>query len=486
MAKISISQIFEKRRKIRLLTGFCVLILLAVSFEFLTHNPKAGEAALVYPCAFNATDSISANDSTCENQDVVIRNPGTVVTIAGHHTFKSLTISDHAVLTHEAFAEADIISRTRDTDKEIYINTTGDVKIQSGASIKADGRGYLGGTKLNLIGKGPNGGGGSRAYSDDESSDAVAGGGANGGNGGSGADQENANQGSGGTMYDYSIPPTGTYNYADSTGAIFQPGSGGGAADGMGVIANGGAGGGRIKLIVGGSLHMDNDTSISANGEKGSKITERNAVSSGGGAGGSIILQATSFTFDGAWYYNVNGGVCDTTGGAACDHGDSPATGAGGAGREHFSQVVAGQTITVNSPNPNILISAVGGDGVDNGGTFWGNSGSGGGGFISITSPAQNVTIQKTLTAVNRNNANPKNKNFNPYALQIGDQILVTIKLSNTTANQVVTVTDTPLALPNNSHSCVPDSSSSWVANKQITIPSNGVAPLYTYTCTVK
>jgi hypothetical protein len=384
-----------------------------------------------------------------------------------------LTISNGAVLTHAAFTEADIVDQTHDSAKEVYITTTEDVRLVNGGSINVDGKGFIGGgpDQASFNGKGL--GGGKYAYTYGTNQDALAGGGGNGGTGGAGVGGQS--QGAGGKAYDYqgSVP--------------FNPGSGGGGADGYTNKVSGGAGGGRIKLIIGGTFKMENGTSISANGAEGSYDPGANgAAAGGGGSGGTIILQASSFAFTGAWKDDVDGGLCDTKD-AACDTDSYPngssLAGAGGAGRKHFYQVDMGQNnIDAGDNNPNILISAIGGAGRDDGGSVPGVSGSGGGGFLSMVGVSHSVTIQKTLTAVKRNGV--ANKSFNPYALQIGDQIRVTIKLSNTTPNQVVTVTDTPLAIQGGSHKCEPDPGQS--PSGDVTANSSGVALPFTYTCMVK
>ena len=99
-----------------------------------------------------------------------------------------------------------------------------------------------------------------------------------------------------------------SYSY-DSMYEPTQYGSGGG--NGLHVV--GGRGGGRVVFKISEMLRLEGQ--VQANGES------RSSVSSGGGAGGSIVIRALNF--DGEGYVTVNGGS-----------GSSSATpyGGGGAG----------------------------------------------------------------------------------------------------------------------------------------------------------
>ena len=139
---------------------------------------------------------------------------------------------------------------------------SGDVEVEAGASINADGRGYSGN---NGSGNGGETGG-----------PPSGGGGAHGGNGG--LSSSNA---LGGVAY----------------GAISTP-SNLGSGGGFGSTGMGGAGGGLIRLNVRSNVTIHG--MVSANGQNG--VNSR----SGGGAGGSIWITAQSLTGNGT--ISANGG----------------------------------------------------------------------------------------------------------------------------------------------------------------------------------
>jgi len=158
----------------------------------------------------------------------------------------------------------------------LALTSSGDVTIESGGVINADGAGYTGGQGpgAGLFFGGGGGGGGYGGY-----------GGASVGKGGGG-------------------------NYYGSTTQPADLGSGGGA--GSPSFGRGGSGGGAIQLTVKGTLTLDGQ--ITANGMKGA------SPGSGGGSGGSVFL--TMGNFQGKGSISANGGS-----------GEIPPGGGGGGGR---------------------------------------------------------------------------------------------------------------------------------------------------------
>ena len=148
----------------------------------------------------SATEHVSIEDDITVATDTLLQ--------AGEYTFNTLTVNNNAILTLAS-------DPTRDGFKGVHITTIGDLTIEAGSAISADGKGYLGGS-------GPGVGG---------DSGRAGGGGYGGGGGVAGA--------VGGSTY----------------GSISKPsdlGSGGGDS-----YVPGGAGGGAIRLDVGGTLTLD-------------------------------------------------------------------------------------------------------------------------------------------------------------------------------------------------------------------------------------
>ncbi len=146
--------------------------------------------------------------------------------------------------------------RTNETN--LVLNVLGDVNIGAACRIAVDGKGH----------PRTNGPGAGKVFS------GQGGGGGYGGVGGAAASGA-----AGGTNY----------------GSLTQPvhrGSGGGVGSGT-IPGGGGEGGGAIRLIVGGTLTLD-DGRLSANGSAGLQDD------SGGGAGGSIWVTASAITGSGS------------------------------------------------------------------------------------------------------------------------------------------------------------------------------------------
>ncbi len=191
-------------------------------------------------------------------------------------TFYNVTI-DNATLSH-----------SRNDDAETYqmnITVENNLSVDTDGAISVDARGYS-------AGNGP-GAGGEGAY------DYGSAGGAYGGESGIGSDTS---------------ARSGSYPYG-SLASPFNNGSGAGNINGTTV--RGGAGGGTIKLTINGTL--DNEGTISANGQEGDAGGIHDAP--GGGSGGSVWLIVDTLTGSG-----------DITANGANGETESYAAGGGGSG----------------------------------------------------------------------------------------------------------------------------------------------------------
>lgn len=206
---------------------------------------------------FTTPDTISAGEPTYEGCDITVS--GTTLYVRGPHTFASLVVTAGGAVRAVAL-------------DSITIAVEGDLRIEAGGRITADGRGFP-------IGSGPGVGGGS-----------PGGGGSHGGHGGVGGS-------AGGPTY-------GTF------AAPITFGSGGGLSG-----ASNANGGGAVRLVAGGELRIDGE--LSARGDTASTLTP--AYSPGGGAGGSVHVQAGTLS---------GGGRIDAGGGKGFNLG-----GGGGGGR---------------------------------------------------------------------------------------------------------------------------------------------------------
>ena len=187
---------------------------------------------------FTNNSIISSGDTNYDGLDIVVTN--CTITIDGTHAFASLQIRNGGILTHSV--------ATGHTG--LNLTTTGDVWVDEGGAINADGKGYLFSEGL---------GNGSQS-----GSPLTGNGAGHGGLGGSSAT-------GGGASYGSTQQPS----HKGSTGGL-----------------GGGSGGGALRLIVGGAFVLNG--SLSANGNSGS--TNR----SGGGSGGSIWITAQSLSGAGA------------------------------------------------------------------------------------------------------------------------------------------------------------------------------------------
>ncbi len=217
-----------------------------VAFAIAVLAAAAPSAAAPCSVTFTTPDSIRAAELTYEGCDVTVS--GTTLVIAGEHAFASLRVTANGLVVSPAL-------------DSLRLTITGDVTIDAGSRVSMNGRGYP-------LGSGPGSAGGSTP----------APGGSHGGRGGL-----SAGRASGPTCGSLTAPTT--------------PGSGGSIS---GVSA--GRGGGALRLAVGGMLRVDG--TLSADGDTASTLTP--AYSPGGGAGGSMYLDAG--TLEGAGTISANGG----------------------------------------------------------------------------------------------------------------------------------------------------------------------------------
>lgn len=201
-------------------------------------------------------------------QNVTLEAPGVLELYAtsplhtGSYSFTSITVRNGATLKLVSSGNGDT---NYSNDPGVKLNLA-NLTVEAGGKVSADGTGYPG---AHEAGTGP--GAGKSAW-------------ATGGGGGHGGYGQNA-AGAGGSPYD-SVPNP------------ILPGSSGGA--GQDIYHNylpGGAGGGAIWLVVSDTLQVDGE--ISADGVIGSGR-------SGGGSGGSILIETTNLTGTGG--IHANGG----------------------------------------------------------------------------------------------------------------------------------------------------------------------------------
>ncbi|MCP4317785.1 MAG: hypothetical protein GY789_17630, partial [Hyphomicrobiales bacterium] len=195
-----------------------------------------------------------------DDRDIIV--DGATLTVNGAHTFKNLTLTNNATLTH---------SDTTTTDEyRLDVTVTNTLTIETGSGIDVTGKGYLGASS------GGNSGNYGRTIGNTTT-------------GGSNTISGGSYGGLGGKYSSYAV--NAVY------GSIYNPdelGSGGGSAGG---VYRGGNGGGLARIVT-------NDIAlngrISANGGDGS------SGRSGGGSGGGILI--STGTLSGTGMISANGG----------------------------------------------------------------------------------------------------------------------------------------------------------------------------------
>lgn len=231
--------------------------------------PLAGASAVTF-----TTDTyISAGNTTYDGQDIAVQ--GCTLTVNGPHVFHSMSLvmgTTGAVLTHS-------LAPNGETNNRIQLGITGDFLVDGGCRVDVSGCGYLAeGTP-----------GAAPATADD------GGGGGHGGDGGY-------------AYFGPAVEPGGQGGF----GSVISPVSFGGSAAGtqdQGYVRC--PGGGAVKLVVGGTLTINGQ--ILANG------TSAWLNDQGGGAGGSVWIDAGVLA--------GNGPICANGGSGESSHGGG---GAGG------------------------------------------------------------------------------------------------------------------------------------------------------------
>lgn len=315
------------------------------------------------------------------------------------------------------------------TEIKLDLNIAGDFTVEDGGKIDVAGKGYLGGRENGEDGFGPGGGSGGDG-------DNGAGGGGHGGRGG-------LSEGINVTDYPDPIGPKTTRTISSggySNDAHTNPsdhGSGGGASGDN----NGGSGGGVVKISAK-NITLGGLGAIDASGITITASTSR----SGGGAGGTVNLKATS-TFS----MSLGSNVIQARGG----RGGGDYGGDGGGGRVAIvtnqlsggiteDKILEGADSGNTEPSNDLRIlptinvfeaELLGGASVVEDLTLAER------GTIYFSNGSVSNNVMKKLIPISRVGANPEN-NFNPYALKVGDVIKVDITVSNLVTGQQIIIKD--------------------------------------------
>jgi len=411
-------------------------------------------------CEITANSGLTSIPAQCEGKDVTLNGqnqdnfyvyadgvtiwqPGVTGQTAGtacndsnnqfcntKRVFSSLTISNKAILTHQAVSIPEMSNSTGNSLAnavigtgrwhKVDITTAGNINFSGGGKIDVSSKGYPGGTSTHLPGYGIGGGGGQQINEGD--SGIGSGGGGHGGVGGRGES-------------DGGLTATGGISYESESSPV-DFGSGGGWANNSGDGSiNGAPGGGRVKLAINSLIIGTGCTAstcgVFANGGDGG-ISDGSYA--GAGSGGSIWIEAEGSV---AGIGQVNGGT----------------------GKENGSKGTFVSANVLISSNE-FYLTANGGN-ASNAGTRRG--GGGGGGRIYLLKQIEQinaVSIKKTLRARFRDGSgeaiqcpdvpNSDNKNcFNPYAIRYKDTIEVQIDIANLNLEKPVLIEDEFLNLHN-------------------------------------
>lgn len=414
MAKYSISKMLEGKRKMRIVTLLvCLAVVALVSNLIVSKNPK-GTKAFAITIDYDATlyNNVACNVlSVCTaigvGDDLVIGNPAQAVTVtmSGANRFKSLKVENNAVVTHEGItvnaADGDSTDQRFLSNNKVELILSEGLDLRSGGRIDVSGKGFQPNDSYRWDGappmknEGPGGGWAVWRYHNENT---PAGGAGYGGRGGPGDPTGGAPDSGRGAVY-LSDPP-------------IRAGSSGGNADGREMgNSRGGAGGGRVHIVAN-TVAIDSTSGIYANGNAGQKNSQYTA--GGGGSGGSIWIQLT---------------------GDQADYLQAESNGSTGYGGENSTPVFHNFSEAEIAAN----VQANGGS------AHFGGWGGGGGGRILIERiHPDRVSIQKILYPVSRGGVECASRTncFNPYAMQAGDVIDVSITLSPLDYTGEVTVFD--------------------------------------------
>jgi len=465
--KRSFLKVLRFKKKIRYLTVASTILLSVIMVQLIINNPHKSQAVswdednkiFILRSGTQGFFSNSLfkcfNPSYCNNHweidlngaDVIIdgdidgdgyieSGEGFSVTIEGENELKSLTIRNKAVLIHSELLPTDVVDGTNATNgldsldpyarrKKIDIKVSEDITIQSWSRIDASEKGYPGGRiepcrdnqnyTIFEDGYGPG-----RGLKDqrlgDRGGDAKAGGGGFGGLGEEGRTSSN------GQAYDF-VSPSALLEYGSGGGAAYRywhDGGIGGSGPNRGCN-HGGNGGGIIRLIIGGSLNIDNTGKILADGQDNYQYGNQDHPASaigGGGSGGSIWIEAGSFDI------GTNNTYIQASPGDLADEN--------GSGFLNLYPTARGA--------------------LSNGGN---GSGGGGGGRIVIIRRDVPYGLNKILTPIDRNGTG---NNFNPYLLQKNDRIEITLNLSRLKIAQINTIEDEIIRNTAENIACLPES----------------------------
>lgn len=351
----------------------------------------------------DGTNANNSGDSNCDSK----------------RHFKSLTLINSGKLTHSAVTVAEATANIRGTLtvtddltgtgrwKKVELVVDTDMTLDLSSKIDVSAKGYPGGR----LGSCP-----SKNYPvvNTENGYGPAGGrrrvGGSGSNAGGGAYIGVGGPGATGVTTTYNNPPL--FELGSGGGAAYGHEYGGDAPFGSGEdygCKDGGNGGGRVRLTVLGTFRIaDINSKVLANGENEKNSTfgagdHPTYAGGGGGAAGTIQINATNFNFIFMPTVTVlyKGGI---TGG-----GDG--------------------LYTPRSLAIPINLEAVGGNG---------GGGGGGGRITAIKIIPLSPGIKKKLVAVDRGGSAV----FNPYGLQKDDKIRIEIEAHNLNLGQTTTVED--------------------------------------------
>ncbi|MCX6808562.1 MAG: hypothetical protein NTW50_02755 [Candidatus Berkelbacteria bacterium] len=351
--------------------------------------------------------------------------------------FASLSISNNGILTHSALSVSDMTEDSADLGgqingslsdntagqarwKKVDLATTNDLSIQTGGRIDVSGQGYLGSF---VSGSGPGLLGALNGYTDGSGN--VFGWGPA---GGQSTFRDSAAGGGGGFAGSGAKSPGKTLGGAKITlsNTQIEWGSGGGAgvqigASSMPSVWDGGSGGGAILLKVLGRLTLGASSSIRADGRAAAVISSGGDTGgAGGGSGGLVNIKYNNASFpDGLDPLLLNGGINGGNGTAQID---------------------------LFLPN---LIESLGGNGVASGSASQ-NGGGGGYVFARKVNLDSVPSVSKTLVPLNRSGVGG---GFDPYSLEVGDEIQVTLKFTNI----LTTMTLQDDWLSEGANACVPE-----------------------------
>ena len=249
------------------------------------------------PLEIRSGGTLALAANSLSNCNLIVRNGG---------VFEQMNTLSLNVLSIEVDAGGQMAHGPNTTTQSalLNLNVSGDLTLQAGATITADGSGYSGATVARQKGSGPGGGmGGPDGVAQYGSGYAYGSAGAGGGHGGAGG--AGAAAATGGISNDSLLTPT-------------DLGSGGGSS---GNGDPGGNGGGAIILQVGGTLNLNG--LVTTSGMQGGTDSYY-GTAGGGGSGGTINITVANL---------AGSGMLRANGGAGGSQNQAFSGGGGGGGR---------------------------------------------------------------------------------------------------------------------------------------------------------